>query len=414
MSEMPEDIPEDITIPPPAIKEIIHKTAGYVVRNGRDFENKIRENESSNKQFTFINEKDSYHKYYLYVLENIKDFDQVEDANAQDTDSPEDDEDEEVVVPEELGFLVSLPSITVKDLEIIKLTALFVAKNGDDYVNSIRSKYQDQIMQFSFLNNDHSFNDIYLRYLRQYRDLINGTKPKLINDNELLEACAIRAKFNIKNKSKEIKLRKLEALKKEKLASIDWQDSIIVETIEFTELDAISDLPAPFTVSDLQFRSLEAKSKEVTAIAPPSDDKSNSKMKIREYGTTRLQRGSTNGNGSKEKLIECPITGKMIPESNFERHIQILLRDPKYKEEKASYESKIKNSNLSTVEVVDNIKNLFKPSDQANKRQKVQWDGYNSSVKFIQATNTATKEDLEEYKRKKEEHNKIGPQPRPN
>lgn len=138
-------------------------------------------------------------------------------------------------------------------------------------------------------------------------------------------------------------------------------------------------------------------------------------MKIRSYGETRFKRGQQSQG---EKLVECPITGKLIPESNFERHMQILLRDPKYKQEKLNYESKIKNSNLSTSEVVNNIKNLFKPKnngdrENSTKRQKVQWDGYQSSVNFVKQTNHndgLSNDEIEELKRKRQElENKIGP-----
>lgn len=71
---------------------------------------------------------------------------------------------------------------------------------------------------------------------------------------------------------------------------------------------------------------------------------------------------------TKEKLLRCPLTDKLIPESKFQAHISTLLRDPNYEEEKARYEAKFKyGSNLSTQQVYENIQRLV---EDKNKRQK--------------------------------------------
>ncbi len=412
-----DEIPDDVIIPPPAIKEIILKTATYVHRNGKEFETKIRENESNNNKFTFVNENDPYNKYYNFVLDNIETFIEVSGENRS-ADAEKQHEDEQVEPPLELDFLVELPPITSKDLEIIKLTALFVAKNGENYINQIKNKYKDQTAQFSFLNDTHSFHQLFLSFLKQYRKLINS-KDEIDLDHDVLEESYKRAKFNEINKINTVKSKEIEEAKKLKYASIDWQDFIVVETINITDIDSHTEFPLPLTIADLQYRSLEQKSQDISipSVTPIADTKETSAkpMKIRSYGETRLKRGQQSQG---EKLVECPITGKLIPESNFERHMQILLRDPKYKQEKLNYESKIKNSNLSTSEVVSNIKNLFKPKnngdrENSTKRQKVQWDGYQSSVNFVKQTNHndgLSNNEVEELKRKRQElENKIGP-----
>lgn len=412
-----DEIPDDVIIPPPAIKEIILKTATYVHRNGKEFETKIRENESNNNKFTFVNENDPYNKYYSFVLDNIETFIEVSGENGS-ADAEEQQEDEQIEPPLELDFLVELPPITSKDLEIIKLTALFVAKNGENYINQIKNKYKDQTAQFSFLNDSHSFHQLFLSFLKQYRKLINSKEDNDL-DHDVLEESYKRAKFNEINKINTVKSKEIEEAKKLKYASIDWQDFIVVETINITDIDSHTEFPLPLTIADLQYRSLEQKSQDISipSVTPIADIKETSAkpMKIRSYGETRLKRGQQSQG---EKLVECPITGKLIPESNFERHMQILLRDPKYKQEKMNYESKIKNSNLSTSEVVNNIKNLFKPKnngdrENSTKRQKVQWDGYQSSVNFVKQTNHndgLSNDEVEELKRKRQElENKIGP-----
>jgi splicing factor 3A subunit 1 len=56
--------------------------------------------------------------------------------------------------------------------------------------------------------------------------------------------------------SKREKERDAEALA---FAEIDWHDFAIVQTIEFTQADALSELPAPMTVSDVETMTLTQK-----------------------------------------------------------------------------------------------------------------------------------------------------------
>ena len=60
-----------IIYPPQEIRNIIDKTANFVARNGRQFEERIRENEKSNPRFCFLNPVDPYHAYYQHKIEQI-------------------------------------------------------------------------------------------------------------------------------------------------------------------------------------------------------------------------------------------------------------------------------------------------------------------------------------------------------
>ncbi|GMF05275.1 unnamed protein product [Ambrosiozyma monospora] len=90
-------------------------------------------------------------------------------------------------------------------------------------------------------------------------------------------------------------------------------------------------------------------------------------MKIKPQGETRQQHlrakkaesFTATATGNNERMLKCPLTNKMIPESQFQQHINILLRDPKYKEEKQRYEAKFKyGSNITTDQIYENIKRL--------------------------------------------------------
>ena len=58
--------------PPPDIRAICDKTAGFVAKNGRVFEAKIKAQHSNSVKFKFLQEDDPYHAYYLFKIEESK------------------------------------------------------------------------------------------------------------------------------------------------------------------------------------------------------------------------------------------------------------------------------------------------------------------------------------------------------
>ena len=54
-----------IIIPPPEIRAVVDKTAQFVARNGKSFENKIANSaEGKTAKFNFMKAYDPYHAYY--------------------------------------------------------------------------------------------------------------------------------------------------------------------------------------------------------------------------------------------------------------------------------------------------------------------------------------------------------------
>ena len=50
---------------------IIEKTAGFVAKNGSEFESKIHENERHNPKFAFMSPNDPYNMYYRKRLQEL-------------------------------------------------------------------------------------------------------------------------------------------------------------------------------------------------------------------------------------------------------------------------------------------------------------------------------------------------------
>lgn len=59
-------VPPGIPSPPEEQRIIIDKTAAYVLKNGKDFEEILRT--KNDQRFTFLQYTDPYHKYYIYKV----------------------------------------------------------------------------------------------------------------------------------------------------------------------------------------------------------------------------------------------------------------------------------------------------------------------------------------------------------
>ncbi|ODV84375.1 hypothetical protein CANARDRAFT_191151, partial [[Candida] arabinofermentans NRRL YB-2248] len=412
--------PDDITLPPPEIRSVIEKTAGYVSRNGDSFEQRIKLKEASNSKFQFLNKDDPYNAYYTWYLKEILDGNVKSNTNTasvvslQQATSTEmnnnNNNGDSVPVPKPFQYLQDGDlKLSNLDHSMIKLAAQLIAVNGTSYAAKLSQHIKSTEtlkVQFAFLEPSHSLHPIYQDYLSQYNYMLKHKDELLervaksttsLSPNEFksfqfefLDRCFNRAEFI--QQQQQDKSSQLAQAEKERLefASIDWKDFRVVETVVFEEIDEVAELDPPLNLAELEYRSLLSKSgvpmenvgllEEAEPDYEPdqeSDDDTNENvptnttglvapkgMKIRAAGETRLKRNISEvsgDNGSKEKLLKCPITGQMIPESKFDRHLSIVLRDPRYKQEKANYEAKMKfvDSSLNDgTEIFENIKRL--------------------------------------------------------
>lgn len=359
-------IPSAILVPDEEIRLTIDKTAAYVLKNGDTFEARLKGNNDAHTKFPFLFNDDLNYDYYQWKLGRY-----TPKTKENGTYKPEIEEK-----PLELQFLVDLPSISSFDLHVIKLTAMFVARNGDEYGDKL---YKHEVLrgnkvQFDFMNKDHSLNDLYQTFIKQYKltiDILEGT----VDFPDLFEDSYLRAKYDKKNKIKKENDLKEQQERKLAYASIDWQDHIIVGKLQFDDIDKVTELAIPLSREELIYRSLESKSREIqltkVKMEPqkqeePIEDKKSAEsevqiepglpkgMKIKQAGHTRLKKKS------QEPMIKCPLTGRMIPELKFDEHIKILLRDSNYDQQKQNYINKNFKfaSNLTNDEVYENIKRL--------------------------------------------------------
>ena len=268
--------PTGVVLPPKDIRAIVEKTAGYVARNGTVFEDRIREKEKHNPKFSFLSINDAYSAFYLWRLNEVREGRGTEVSAGRLGEAvipAEPERPKGPTPPPELRFSARMPNINAQDLEVVKLTALFVAKNGRSFMTALSQK-ESRNYQFDFLRPQHSLYQFFSRLVDQYTELlqaatVDGGKAQNARIQELqhntddryhiLGRARQRAEW-VKFQEQQ-KQKKEEEEEKERLeyAQIDWHDFVVVETVLFNDADDQAELPPPASLNDLQTASLEQK-----------------------------------------------------------------------------------------------------------------------------------------------------------
>lgn len=268
--------PAGVVLPPRDIRSIVEKTAGYVARNGIVFEDRIREKEKHNAKFSFLSTNDAYSPFYAWRLDEIREGRGTAVSAGRVGEAAvvaEQEKSRGPAAPPDFHFSARMPNISAQDLEVVKLTALFVANNGRSFMTTLSQK-ETRNYQFDFLRPQHSLYQFFSRLVDQYTISLqsasaDGTKAQRARVQDLENNTKDR--FNIVGRAKqraewvkfqeEQKQKKEEEAEKEKLeyAQIDWHDFVVVETVLFEEADDQAELPPPTLLNDLQSASLEQK-----------------------------------------------------------------------------------------------------------------------------------------------------------
>ncbi|KAF7149108.1 hypothetical protein RHSIM_Rhsim03G0093900 [Rhododendron simsii] len=415
--------------PPPDIRNIVDKTAQFVAKNGPEFEKRIIANNAGNAKFNFLNASDPYHAYYQHRLSEFR----VQNQNQPSSDpadpslpesmpsAPVTEGDETITKPDPSAqfrpvrkvlespeaelYTVRLPEgITGEELDIIKLTAQFVARNGKSFLAGLTSREMNN-QPFHFLKPTHSMfmfftslADAYSKVLMPPNGLSQLTEKlrKSVTDmTTVLERCLHRLEWE---RSQEQARQKAEdEIEQERLqmAMIDWHDFVVVETIDFAD-DEDEELPAPMTIEEVIRRS------KVSAMAEEEDNVEPGKvveMEMDEEEVKLVEEGmraaSIEENGEEKKnemkmppleeqeqpmrivknwkrpeeriaserdptkYVVSPITGELIPIIEMSEHMRISLIDPKYKEQKERMFAKLRETTLAQDdEISKNIMGL--------------------------------------------------------
>ena len=400
-----------------------------------EFESRIVANNPNNDKFQFLQKDSPYQAYYQYKI-RVEKGEEVEEAPGGSAGGPQDgalppqqpaageERQEPVAVkdagqsaaalvadkvlkpPEKARYTVRVPpGLPALDLDVIKLTARAVARNGKPFLEGLKQRERNNPM-FHFLRPTHSlfptftaFCDAYQRVLAPPKDLQARLEADAAHPPGILERCLRRLEYMRVQETE--KKEKEEAAEAERVAValIDWHNFVVVETVDFAE-EEDGDLPEPLTPAELldmvrrgddggymdameededapegeapapmdaeERRMVEAGAAAASAapapvvaaapeVGPAPEAPPEPEMKIVKDYVRKTGKSAAAGS----KFVVSPITGELVPLEEMAEHMRISLIDPKWKEQRDAMISKIKETTKAgDDEIARNIGSL--------------------------------------------------------
>lgn len=309
--------------------------------------------------------------------------------------------------PAEFEFVADPPSISALDLDVVKLTAQFVARNGRQFLTNLMNREQRNF-QFDFLRPQHALFQYFTKLLEQYTKILIPPKellPKLKKEceadrdgiNQILDQVKYRA--NWQKHQDAARRREEEMAERERVAyaQIDWHDFVVVEVVDYQPYENGS-FPAPTTPDEVGARVLMEQrlqeddndiemqiesDEEIDQQVPSSgikmsimesrirdnnqvldmdetnsDDELNKqpsvaplmppthdKVVVKKYDPKQAQKIVKPSPATEEYLIS-PITGEKIPASKVAEHMRIGLLDPRWVEQRDKLIEKVREETV--------------------------------------------------------------------
>ena len=413
--------------PPPELKKIVDKVANLVIKYGEEFEEKLK-NDENNKKYSFLNKDDPYFLYYSSKIKENKQnkekneeflqkkrkssneeskeekennitntneniiktpFDEVKSSlnslfsNSsleQLTKAPEVINFANIKAPKPDQFIISHPNISELELDIIKITAQFVSKNGQKFLLEL-SERESKNPQFDFLKPQHNLFGYFTYLVSSYSKILsekNEKNNKLIdyslNKESILKNAQSRLLYEMKiknmkkNKKNESELNEND--KKNK--AIDWYDFVVVATIDFDddeeEIKQENNIKKEETKENNNIinNNLENEIK----IEENKKKEENEKKEIEINNNIITENGmkiiknykrNNNNNSNEEEEIKCPLCNTYLTKDKLQEHIKLELLDPKWKEIQREIDKRSENSTLANAdEFLHNLSNFSK------------------------------------------------------
>ncbi|KAF8930096.1 Pre-mRNA splicing factor PRP21 like protein-domain-containing protein [Dissophora ornata] len=452
-----------IIYPPPYIRAIADKTAALLAGSdtGALLEERLRQSEKNNAKFCFLNPTDPYHAYYAFKVKEAK---SGKAPKAAEIKAEVEAKVEEVIKPppEEppaLDFMTPMPSVSAQDLDVLKLTAQFVARNGRQFMVSLAQR-EARNYQFEFLRPNHSLFNYFSKLVDQYTkilvpspDMLKQIDTRTENKYAVQDIVMRRVEYTAYQQELRKNRDEKEDAERQAFLSINWQDFVVVRTIEFTEADDAEELPMPKSLKELETMSLTQKrmmqvlaetdnvpdmpqdieiddnddvdmedSDEEEDHIPPQtqEEATNVKdvvmtapqltapMKIKEDYVPKAFKGRT-GAALEEATQTCPRCGEQVKLSEMDEHVRVELLDPRWKELREQAEAKTKASNMVSdgtdvarnlsllkahrTDIFSSEEELSRNAEEERRRQIEKevnvWDGQTATVALTAQRNAA-------------------------
>ncbi|CAJ2628001.1 unnamed protein product [Trifolium pratense] len=414
--------------PPPDIRAIVDKTSLFVAKRGLEFEKRIIVSYAGNANFNFLNSSDPYHAYYQHSSA-CADSNDVATTEKPDFSAQFRPLRKVLDPPEAEQYTVRLPEgITGEELDIVKLTAQFVARNGKSFLTGLTSREINN-SQFHFLKPTHSMftfftslADAYSKVLMPPKGLTEKLEKSVSDMTTVHERCENRLEWERSQKQAREKAEDEIEQERIQMAMIDWHDFVVVESIDFADVGD-EELPPPLTIEEVIGRSkmtpmeedivepgkeveMEMAEEETLLVEEGMRAASLEDNEVRVTTDPEPMRIVRNWKRPEERLpadrdstkfVVSPITGELIPISEMSEHMRISLIDPKYKEQKERMFAKIRETTLAQDDEIsknivglartrpdifgtteEEVSNAVKAEIEKNDEQpkQVTWDGH--------------------------------------
>ncbi|CAI9099804.1 OLC1v1036680C1 [Oldenlandia corymbosa var. corymbosa] len=419
--------------PPKDIRDIVYKTSQFVAKKGPEIEKRIIADYSGSTKLNFLKPSDPYHAYYQHLLAEAR-----ADPDKQPSESTDSAASPPAPVaapctpvykvlepPEAEQYTVFLPEGSDgEELDIIKLAAQFVARNGISFLTGLANRELTN-PQFQFLRTTNSkfvfftsLSDAYSKILQPPKGLIDKLRNSVVDRTTVLEHCLRRLEWD---RSQELARQRAEEeteLERMQMAAIDWHDFVMVDIIDFAD-DEDEDLPHPMTHEEVIRMSKVSSSggKEEDFVDPGKEvamEMDEEEMELVKEGIRAAEENElpmrivknwkrpedrlpNQRDPSPTTVVISPITGERIPINEMSEHIRISLIDPKYKEQKERMFAKIRDTTLAPDdEITKNIVGLARTRPdifgtteeevssavkaEIEKKKDVIWDGHAGSI----------------------------------
>eukprot|EP00741_Cyanophora_paradoxa_P022730 tig00021501_g21952.t1 len=412
-------IPKGIIVPPPDVRNIIDKTAQFVAKNGEDFERRIMMNERNNVKFNFLQYADPYNAYYKWKIMEFREGKSGAPAAATGASPPPAPADsqpapaasvaakstvEKKAPPKEPPppdqFICSHPdSLSGVEVDVIKLSAQYVARNGRTFLQNLITREHKNPM-FDFLKTGHPLFSYFTALVDQYTKVLIPEKTMLerlrkdfADKEEILQRAVKRAEWDQEQEKKRKEQEQEADAERSAMFTIDWHDFVVVEKIEF---DGDEDLPAPMSEMTLKERESVPLGGPPAPPPPPPpprpapapkaaddmdvemevDDKppppppppprppqgpsvaAEAEMKIR----TDYKPAAAGGMRKLDRSLThqvCPRCGMEIPNAEMAEHMRIELLDPKWRDQKQMLIQRNRETNIATDEEISKNLNML-------------------------------------------------------
>ncbi|KOB76764.1 putative spliceosome associated protein [Operophtera brumata] len=398
-----------IIYPPPEVRNIVDKTASFVARNGPEFEARIRQNELGNPKFNFLNTGDPYHAYYQHKVKEIREGKGLAPATAArqqellkaaapiEPPPPRDP-------PPDFEFIADPPSISALELDIVKLTAQFVARNGRQFLTDLMKK-EERNHQFDFLRPQHSLFQYFTRLLEQYTKV-------LLPPKELVSKLTAEIRSGILEQAKSRAAWHSHQARR-KAADEARVEKAMVETVDYPSGEP-GDFPPPTTPLEVGARVLAQERGEDLGQGQDIDDMEMQQQQRPDNNQVQdMEEESSSSEDEAPSPVRVPSEASLPPRPD---RVVVKKYDPKRARPPAPPQAEEWLVSPITGEKIP----ANKIGEEERRRdERVTWDGHTSSVEAATRAARAhiTLEDqIQQIHKVKgllpdEEKEKIGPKP---